>query len=130
MLKAFLRVILTLFFLCAAAEAAQFRDVSMIQLIANPEQYDAKPIRLIAFLNVEFEGDALYLHREDFERGMLANAVAISLTDRQARVARHLNRGYVIVEGVFSAKERGHMGTFSGSIGQLTRIGRWTRRRR
>ena len=41
-------------------------DVSMIQLIANPQVYDNKRVRITGFLHLEFEGDAIYLHREDF----------------------------------------------------------------
>jgi hypothetical protein len=102
----------------------------MIQLIANPQQYDGTPIRLIAFLNLEFEGNALYLHREDFEKSLPSNAIWISLTDQQAHTSRKFSKGYVLVEGIFSAKARGHMGMFSGSIQQITRIQSWERRRK
>jgi hypothetical protein len=41
----------------------------MIQLIANPQAWDGKHVRVIGFLRLEFEGDALYLHREDLRTG-------------------------------------------------------------
>jgi hypothetical protein len=46
-------------------------DVSLIQLIANPESYDGKKVRIIGFLRLEFEGDALYLHQVDFEMRLM-----------------------------------------------------------
>lgn len=102
----------------------------MIQLIANPERYDGSPIRLIAFLNLEFEGNALYLHREDYEKSLSANAIWISLTDQQENSSKKLSGGYVLVEGTFRAKERGHMGMFAGSVERITRIQSWERRRK
>jgi hypothetical protein len=130
MSKFFLKILLALSCLCTVAEAAEPRDVSMIQLIANPQQYDGTPIRLIAFLNLEFEGNVLYLHREDFEKTLPSNAIWISLTEQQARSSKKLSGGYVIVEGIFSAEDKGHMGMFSGSVHEVTRLHSWERRRK
>jgi hypothetical protein len=102
----------------------------MIQLIANPQQYDGKPIRVLAFLNLEFEGNALYLHREDFEKSLLSNAVWVSLSDQQALTSKKLSGGYVLVEGIFSSKDRGHLGIFFGSIQHVTRIQSWERKKK
>ena len=49
-----------------AAEMAE--DVSMVQLIATPEKFDGKFVRVHGFLNLGFEGDSLYLHRETFSK--------------------------------------------------------------
>ncbi|KRB98283.1 hypothetical protein [Duganella sp. Root198D2] len=113
-----------------SATSSELKDVSMIQLIANPQQYDGKPIRVMAFLNLEFEGNALYLHREDFDKSLLSNAVWISLDDQQVRTSKKFSGGYVLVEGVFSSKDRGHLGIFSGSIQQVTRIQSWERKKK
>ncbi|MFB9245123.1 hypothetical protein IV454_22240 [Massilia antarctica] len=121
---------LTLVFICTTVASSELHDVSMIQLIANPQQFDGKSIRLIAYLNLEFEGNALYLHREDFDKALSSNAVWISLDDNQVRTSKKLSGGYVLVEGIFSAKERGHFGMFSGSVQQVTRIQSWERRRK
>ena len=128
--KVLLSIIFALICVCTSAESSEVRDVSMIQLIANPQQYDGTSIRLMAFLNLEFEGNALYLHREDFEKSLPSNAIWISLTDQQARTSARFSKGYVLVEGVFSAKDRGHMGMFAGSIQKITRIQSWERRRK
>ncbi|WP_256080403.1 hypothetical protein [Massilia sp. YIM B04103] len=130
MRKILLTLIVALFCVGTNAKSSELGDVSMIQLIANPQQYDGKPIRLIAFLNLEFEGNALYLHREDFDKSLLSNAVWISLDDQQTRAAKKLNGGYVLVEGIFNAKDRGHLGIFSGSIQRVTRIQSWERKKK
>jgi hypothetical protein len=123
-------LIVALMFLWTSAESGELKDVSMIQLIANPQQFDGEPIRVMAFLNLEFEGNALYLHREDFDKSLLSNAVWISLDDQQIRMAKKFSGGYVVVEGIFSAKDRGHLGIFSGSIQQVTRIQSWERKKK
>lgn len=40
------------------------RDVSLVQLIANPGDFHGGLVRVIGFCRLEFEGNALYLHRE------------------------------------------------------------------
>jgi hypothetical protein len=130
MLKALLTIFTALALVSASARSAEIHDVSMIQLIANPEQYEGLPVRLIAFLNLEFEGDALYLHREDYQKSILSNAIWISLTKQQVGSLKKLSGGYVLVEGIFRAKDRGHLGMFAGSVEQITRIQTWDRRRK
>jgi hypothetical protein len=50
-------------------------DVSMIQLIARPDDFDGEYVRVIGFYRHEFEGNALYLHREDYEQGLTKNGL-------------------------------------------------------
>ena len=40
-------------------------DVSMVQLLATPEKYDGKLVRVIGVGNLEFEGNYLSLNKED-----------------------------------------------------------------
>jgi hypothetical protein len=51
--------------------------ISLVQLIANPKKYDGKVIEVIGFLSLEFEGRALYLHKDDYEYFNLKNGVSI-----------------------------------------------------
>jgi hypothetical protein len=103
------------------------QDVSMIQLIANPQAWDGKHIRVIGFLRLEFEGDALYLHKEDYVHGIATDAVWIdrpaSLTSAQQNA---INSDYVICEGIFRAGKHGHMGMFSGTISDINRLEAWS----
>lgn len=112
-----------------AAYADEPRDVSIIQLITNPQQFDGKSIRVIGFMHLEFEGDAVYLHREDFEYSMEKNSLAIELSDSQGRSWRKLNDHYVIVEGRFSATAQGHFGARAGSLQDVIRLSNWSVRR-
>jgi uncharacterized membrane protein YcgQ (UPF0703/DUF1980 family) len=102
-------------------------DVSVVQLIANPDQFDGRSIRVIGFCWFEFERNALYLHREDFEQGIAKNAVWLSMRAPVSSEYTNLRNKYVIVEGTFSASEHGHFGMFSGSIKSITRLEEWNR---
>jgi hypothetical protein len=112
--------------LVGGANAGQPKDVSMIQLIADPQRFDGQSVRVMGFLHLEFEGNAIYLHREDFERSILQNGIWIELTDSQLRSSAKLNNGYVLVEGIFSASEKGHLGIWSGSLQRVSRLSNWS----
>ncbi|HYJ05111.1 MAG TPA: hypothetical protein VEX43_08255 [Chthoniobacterales bacterium] len=103
-----------------AAELAE--DVSMVQLIATPEKFDGKFIRVSGFLNLEFEGDSLYLHRDDLFQGLVRNGVWVDRTEAMERERKKLNKHYVMIEGIFSAQHHGHMGLFGGAITNITRV--------
>jgi len=103
--------------------AAEPTDVGMVQLLANPEKFHGKFIRVEGFLRLEFEGDALYLHKEDYANGLTKNAVWVDMP--QDTQHTKLNMHYVLIEGVFDAKDLGHMGLFSGSIGKISRAIAW-----
>ena len=73
--------------------------VPLLRLLANPEQYDGKDIQLIGFLHLEFEGNALYLHKEDFDHG-LGNDIWIDVTQEMRASVKEINDKYVIIRGV------------------------------
>jgi hypothetical protein len=109
--------------------AEELIDVSMINLIATPEKYHDKKIRVIGYLNLEFEGNAIYLHKEDFDRSILRNAFWVDFSEKIAQTQRHqCSRKYVLIEGTFDMKSHGHMGLFSGTINAITRLDIWTGR--
>jgi hypothetical protein len=81
-------------------------DVSVVQLIATPEKFDGKFVRLIGFLCIAFEGDAIYLRREDLEKGIPRNGLWVDIPEKtDPKLSMH----YVLVEGVFDANDHGHM---------------------
>jgi hypothetical protein len=100
-------------------------DVSMVQLIANPEKYDGKLVRVIGFLRMEFEGNALYLHREDYEKHIAANGIWVDVTSAMNKQEKTLNSRYDIIEGVFSSSDHGHLGMFSGALKKISRAELW-----
>jgi hypothetical protein len=100
-------------------------DVSMVALLADPQRYDNKLVRVHGFLCVEFEGNALYLHEEDFKFGLTKNALALRFSDSQVKLFKGLSRRYVILEGVVHAQGYESSDLWTGSIGEMTRLEAW-----
>jgi hypothetical protein len=80
-------------------------SVDVIALIANPEKFDGKLIRVIGFLRLDSEGNVLYLHREDYENAILGDGIWVDVTPAVTKQSATLNMNYVLLEGVFSAGE-------------------------
>jgi hypothetical protein len=106
-------------------------QVSVIHLVSRPEQYDGKRVKLFGYLHVRFEDSALYLSKDDADYLTGANAIWVSGYDPAAKLEpidgvvkdlRYFDGRYVMLEGFFKMKERGHMGMFSGGIGQIVRV--------
>lgn len=105
----------------------EVKKVSLINLIATPESYHGKWVRVEGVCNFEFEGNALYLTKDDLRHCICKNAVwlepdmeALNLSD--GTLALKFNGRFVLVEGVFDKNHHGHMGLFSGAIKNVTRI--------
>jgi hypothetical protein len=102
---------------------------SLIELIARPELYDGKRVRVIGFVNFEFEGNGLYISREDWEQDIFRNGVWIEppsgFQSDSAAAARHPNQRYVLVEATFRAGPGGHFGMWSGTLERVTRLDPW-----
>lgn len=110
--------------------AEQPVTVSLVQLIANPEDYDSKFVRVIGFVRLEFEGDAIYLHRDDYMHGLTQNGLWIDVTDDIRSRRAEFDEKYVLIEGTFNAKEKGHLGLWSGTIEKASRWDIWRAPRR
>jgi len=93
-------------------------STSIIKLISNPEEFHNKRIRIIGFLKMEFEGNSIYLHREDYESRNYQNAFWISLTDdlKKEIIADECNETFVSLVGTFKMDEHGHRGLWPGEI--------------
>jgi len=101
-------------------------DLSIINLIATPEKYHGKVVRVIGVGNLEFEGNAVYLSREDFKY-VSNNGLWIELGEKATpyNEAKKFNGKYVIIEGTFDKNDTGHFGMWSGSIKKITRYELW-----
>jgi hypothetical protein len=115
-------IVFCAFLICRNGYACEIPHVSVIQLIANPELFNEKEVRITGFLHLEFEGNAIYLHREDYEYSIVKNSLALDLTDQQELAFQKLNDHYVAIEGRFSLASSGHFGMHSGSVQNITRI--------
>lgn len=99
-------------------------QVSLIQLIARPADFDGKRVQVIGYVTTEHEDQGIFISREHFENGVLANAVEISLAHGQEMPLK--NDDYAVVEGVIHAKSPTHHVRFGvAEIDSITRIQPW-----
>ena len=75
--------------------------VSIVRLLATPEVFDGKLVRVAGYCHLQFEGDALYLHREDYVFRLPINAVRLDLGDRSRDTFQGTTGHYALVEGTF-----------------------------
>lgn len=93
--------------------------VSMVRVLANPETFDEKPVSLVGFLKIGPEWTGLYLNAEDYQHGILENALSVELTDQIRKDREKLDMNYVHILGVFDSK---HLGQGPFPSGEITRV--------
>ena len=106
------------------------KNTSLIKLISNPENFHGKRIRVTGYLNLEFEGDAIYFNNIDYENGIYENAVWVNFADKididnklnPSHNLKNFNHKYVSIEGTFNKNANGHMALFAGQIDNIDRI--------
>ena len=103
-------------------EAVDPDNVSIAALLANPDKFDGTPVRVIGFYHASFEHSAIYLDENDFLHSIHANGLWVAVG-----VPSNLNDQYILVEGVFSRNDQGHLGLWSGSICNVSRAAPWAR---
>ena len=90
-------------------------EPNLLQLIADPDRYNGRQVRVTGYCSFEFEGTGIYLYREDYLH-RLSNRLWLDIPPESDREPQ-----YCIVEGTFDSKQKGHLGV---SIGTITSIGR------
>ena len=111
-MKAWLLILLSLIALAASPAGAQSENprddrVPLVALLANPALYDGRYVETFGYLNLELEGDALYVGKDDFDAYATQNAIWFDGPKRDVRARRVLDRHYVEASGVFHAVRRG-----------------------
>lgn len=109
----------------SASEKQEAVNVGMVALLANPPKYQGKIIQTTGFMCLEFEGNALYLHEEDFRYNNLKNALWLGVSPAQKIQFKALNLKHVIIEGTFNVNGPSQYG---GAINDITDIKNWPAR--
>ena len=95
-------------------------QVPISDLIANPIGYNNKPVQVLGYLHLEFEGDAIYPTEQDYLNHRFKKAIWVHINQFKLRQASYCNNHYVIIEGVFDGKDFGHIDLWSGAIRDIT----------
>lgn len=97
--------------------------LSLIRLIANPEQFNGKAVSTIGFLQMGSETDLLFVGGQDSLNDIDDNAVWIKIDPSVRKAHESLDQEYVLITGHFSSK---NAGTISAGIADVTRIQLWS----
>lgn len=109
----------------AVAAEPEIERATLLQVLAHPEKYDGKRLQVIGYLHLQFEGNALYLHKEDYDHQIIGNMVWIEVQGAIRKREKELNDEYVMVIGTFDAKDLGHMSLCSGALKNITSCSLW-----
>jgi hypothetical protein len=103
--------------------------VSLINIIASPDDFHGKIVRVTGVSVIEFEGNSLYLSREDVLNGVTKNAVWLAPNYNALKITEENlaenNGQYALIEGTFNKNNHGHMSLCSGAIENITRFQPW-----
>lgn len=92
-------------------------NVSLVSLIADPDRYHGRTVAVVGVLRLDFEGTALYLHREDYEERISTNAVWLRFDgDHGMSDRRELGGQYVAVRGRFHGDDKGFGRMYAATI--------------
>lgn len=95
-------------------------DVSMISLIANPQDYEGKIVVVNGVLDFDDEGDVVCFNLESARHGMSKNCLAIEWdldalqTKHEVLKERHLKPA--VVSGRFAEESKGIWGLTAGGL--------------
>ena len=98
-------------------------STTIAKLLASPEQFDGKSVRIVGAFRLQFEKSRLCPRHDDLVRGLTKNCLWISLDHERlgpgAKTLSSHNNKTVVMEGRFSMINRGHLNQFAGSIGRI-----------
>jgi hypothetical protein len=97
-------------------------DVSLLRLISTPERFDGKPVRVIGYVRIEFEGNAIYLHQEDYEHFIPTNGLRLDdpACFQGAKHDERFTSGYAYVVGTFKSNRPSELNIWSGTISNIS----------
>ena len=108
-----------------AQERCALYSASLIELIANPGKFHRLRVQVVGYLDLQFEGNAVYLSRESLEGGVVGNGLWLDVEGLTFEKGKDFRHRYVLIEGTFNAENGGHMGLFPGALEQITRVTLW-----
>lgn len=117
------------FGLTGLAHAAEVAVVPMSELIADPQRFEGQRVRVVGFLRLQFDRNALYMTRDDFNNAVVEHALWLDLKNSQLRSSSKLNNGHVTVEGVFGPADKIHVGKWAGALKEVSSLRMWRKPR-
>ena len=96
------------------------QEVSLIQLIANPDKFEGHAVTVIGYFHLGFEHSAIYLSKADYENDVWSNGLWIDSPQ-----PTQINDSYIVVTGVFTQTLKGHLAAWPGAICNVSEFTKW-----
>jgi hypothetical protein len=103
------------------AEVSTSRLVSIVELLAEAPTIHAQRVTVTGYLVLDFEGEALYLHKEDYENRLTSNAIRVALTEKQKEEYKEYAGQYVWLDASF-VKRKNSSDFFKGALFDIREI--------
>jgi len=89
------------------------KAIPIASLLATPERYQNQSVWVKGYLNIEFEGDAIYWRRKDYQAHQYRSSLYVQFTDSlyQVKPIAAYSQHYVILKGTFDATDDLHAGS-------------------
>lgn len=98
--------------------------ISVLHLVAHPELFEGRRVRVVGFCVLVFEGKALYVTEGDHRAANTRHAVWLEVPlsrDNQSRSGT-----MAIVDATFETTSRGHLGMYVGTLRDVTSLEPWS----
>ena len=102
-------------------DAPHGSPMSIVTLLAQADSQKTKRVQVQGFLVLDFEGERLYLHKEDYDLQLFMNSVYVALSPDQKIQYKELDKSYVTIEASFHGR-RSTEEIFSGSLFNVREI--------
>jgi hypothetical protein len=98
-------------------------QVSIVNLVANPKNFEGKYIQIsgVAYFDSKSAINAICLSRDDKRAANGTNCIFLYFGPSIKDMDR-LNDKYVFAQGVFRGYDHGHLGSFAGSLDKVDRV--------
>lgn len=98
-------------------------SISLTNLITTPEKYHNEKVMVTGYLNLEFEGNGIYLSEADYLNNIHKNGLWVSFgKDLEIEPLVSFNKKHVSIIGTFDMNDKGHFGLWSGAIIEISLI--------
>lgn len=86
---------------------ASKRAITVASLMATPDKYHNQVVWVKGYLNLEFEGDAIYWRQRDYQANQYRNSFYVQFTDSlyQTKPVAAYSQHHVMVRGTFDANQ-------------------------
>jgi hypothetical protein len=94
-------------------------EVALTELIAVPEKFHGRKVRVIGYATLTFEGNTLC------PSGRSLSGKECVWLDIEGLEDPGFRKGHALIEGHFDGEARGHLGCCGGGIRGISRFERW-----